>query len=527
GNVARERMLAKALLHSFRQGKHAGHSCGMYAIARTRPSGAKGRPFSASTTTANAAQFELRSWEESGQVKWLHWVDLALARAWALDAIAKLDAIVSRFGAASADATLFESLRSADSPFTSAIKEALQSLVYAHTALDLPTLINVQYRGKSHALVQSRVSYNPEARLRVHTVIDGLSAFRPVNRAWLDPSLARATSAIVGTRELEPDRSVVVDVLTRAIVEQGSFAHAQQWIAQQPANVRIRYAWRGRRPWSLLGYDANDFQFEYEFGPALWTQRIAWMKQVRELQDIASSIHVEPWNYVAAKRAKIAAYNRKIARDWGDSAGLIHPGTDPRATERFLIEVQALANQRSEQDLLRSRNNFIASMRSNTATLAAITGAISAGVGGLVISLVSEFFAFIVQAVPRDWLAIGETLPPPLPLPFLMDGDEEIEKPPSLSVPSPFGFQRVRATTSTFAPVQLQAATALTHSTTQTLLARTPQEPVANGTINALQSPPTPTASPGIAAPVSALVAGGLGMAGLAWWLSKALSRRG
>ncbi|MDP3277597.1 MAG: hypothetical protein Q8Q09_20590, partial [Deltaproteobacteria bacterium] len=459
GNVARERMLAKALLHSFRQGKHAGHSCGMYAIARTRPSGAKGRPFSASTTTANAAQFELKSWEESGQVKWLHWVDERLATAWAHRAAQQLAAVETRFGSDDADATWFESVRSEDSLFMLAIKEALQSLVFAHSALDLPTLIEVQYRGKSHPLVQSRVSYNPEARLRVHTVIDGLSAFRPVARAWLDSTLSQATSRVLGSRELDPDRSVVVDVLTRREVEQGSFEHAQRWIAQQPANTRARYAWRGRRPWSLLGYDANDFQFEYESGPALWTQRSAWLDNVRRLRHLAARIEVNPWGFVGVTRSRIAAYNRKLARDWSDAAGLTHPGTDPAAIAAFFEVVQDLANQKSERDLLRSRSDFVSGMRANSATVGAIAGAVSSGVGALMMALTTEFFAFLVGAIPRDWLAIGETLPPPLPLPFLLDGEEKREQRPSLAVPAPPGYSQPQLSLMGLAPVEVASAT--------------------------------------------------------------------
>ncbi|MDP3275740.1 MAG: hypothetical protein Q8Q09_11130 [Deltaproteobacteria bacterium] len=429
------------MLHSFRQGKHAGHPCEMYAIARTRPAGAKGRPF-ANQTSTNAAQFQLKPLREGNEVKWLQWVDERLAVAWAQRAAQQLAAIESRFGADDADATWFESVRSEPTAFTTAIQEALQSLIFAHSALDLPTLVDVRYRGKSHPLVQSRVSYNPDALLRVNTVIGGLDAFRPVARAWLDPALSQATARIVGSRELDADQSVVVDVLTRAVIERGTFEHAQQWIARQPANMRGRYAWRGRRPWSLLGYDANDFQFEYESGPALWTQRSAWLDNVRSLKDFAATIAADPWEFVVRCRANIEAYNRKLARDWGGTAGLIHPGTDPRAVEAFFEVVQDLANQKSERELLRSRNEFVSGMRGSSAMVNSIAGAASGGVGALFLSLATEFFAFLTGVIPRDWLAVAETLPPPLPLPFLLDGEETLNRPPAITVPAPPGYQR-------------------------------------------------------------------------------------
>ncbi|MDP3274736.1 MAG: hypothetical protein Q8Q09_06030 [Deltaproteobacteria bacterium] len=488
----------------------------MQIAPRTRPAGSKLVPI-------NRAQWQRRQ-QTAGRDNWFHWLDVELARAWANESIRLFDALLERFGASDALASWFEGRQGTETVFILAIKGALQALVHGFSAVNTPAVLSVEHRAKRQEILASRVSYNPADLLRVHTAITGLEIFNDVIRAFLDPALQRATTAVMGSGELDSDSGIVKDVVSRQTVFRGSFEASRQWISTQSDATRGRLAWRGRRPWSLLGYDTDGFEFEYETRTALWTQREQWLAHVRTLRETAARMAQDPWAFVVGHRSTISAHNERMARAWGGSTELFHPGTDPRAVAAFLDIVSQMANAKSATDLHASRERFVRDMRSGSSTLTTVASAITGGVSGLVLSAATEFYAFLTRSIPREWLSVAETLPPPLPLPFMIDGTEAATGAPTIAVPAPAGFSRTGISPTSPALLQLtmqqpNALLSLLAPTVQPTLQPTLQPTAAQRYVITATPTATPPAAPLESASI-ALGAGALvGTGALVWWL--------
>jgi hypothetical protein len=453
--------------------------------------------------TGSSAQFRLYPQRDaSGRLQWAHWADLTLASAWAQRAVAQLDSLVSTFGAKDVDASLFESPKQPSSaqrsPFARAFAEALQSVVFAFHALNVPPMLWVSgARDTRVELIISRVVATPRRTLDVHSRVQSVAQ----DAGMLETNEALAAMwRSLSLPALHANESVVVDTEARREVSRGDFDHAASYVRAQPGIVRARLAWWGRRPWRLGGYDPND-ELEFIGQPSITMRRERWLAQLREVRQIAQVIASAPWPALKAQRSNVLMENDRLARQWGLSRGLVHPGTDPAVVREFLDVVQGLANTRSEELFEAARRGTVESFRGTGESVTRFSAAVSR-TGAAALGIFNEFLAFLVQILPREWIALAENPPPPLPLPTMLSGDESVVAPPSLVVPAPAGFDRAQVLVRE-APAPIDTAPVMLISTmtanaaqtrVQTSVARRPpiaMEALLNGSARNSTSPET------------------------------------
>jgi hypothetical protein len=399
------------------------------------------RPAGAASVASAAVWQRYPKRDGKGRIEWIHWADLDLAAAWAEQALRDLDGFVVKYSGPTASAAALEG--AARAPITAEAFDVLRSLNNAFQALNVPPIVApTSDEFGTVDLIRSFVVLT-SGRVQVRTQLM-LSASRR------GPTPAEEMAAFwrtLGARELANDEGVVVDVRGKRMAFRGAFEAALAFKRNAANADRAFLALWARRPWTLVR--AED---ETEL---VWSAPLVWERDrvVRKLElarSVMQMIARDPWSALVSSRERVRANNDALAVDWAGQLPAIASSNTAREVERLKAAMEALAQARSEAALNQARAAAREGLATGAGTVAGVLGILSAAAppaalvlapAAAVLGALAALAGLLLQVIPRDWLATAEFLPPRLPLPYMITGDEAPGSSPAHSVPRPTGAE--------------------------------------------------------------------------------------
>jgi hypothetical protein len=437
--------------------------------------------------------------DAEGNIEWIHWADLELASAWAREGLRALDAFVAKHTQPVDDARVLEGGGRAS--INNDAREALLPLNYAFQALNVPPLLSLASEEFGCVnLLWSFVAIRSD-RIEVRTtVLSGPGAcVKPPSQAAMI-ALRRAVAA----DELVHDQGIVVDVRSRQLVFRGGFDAGLAFKRDAPHKDRAYLALWARKPWVL---DRGD-DVEFIVGePAVW-ERDRVVRRVQMARPFMAQIATDPWGALVAARERVRANNDALAAEWDGRVPDIKAGGSIARSVQLSEAMNALAQARSERSLEEARARAREGLASGAGTVVGALGVVSAiappaalvlAPAAAVLTVVSALAGLLLQVIPRDWMATAEVVPPRLPVPNMISGDEGSGDVPSTSVPAPPAVERQPARSIAPVGLDLEAAQANATLTATAALVRSPlapqSRPVTSATIDSLIAAPRADAS--------------------------------
>jgi hypothetical protein len=421
----------------------------------------------------NAALFRLYpKRNKQGTVEWLHWSDLPLAAAWAKHALDQLDAFVAKYSGATAHAAQLTG--GARAPIIAEAFAVLQSLSSAFQALNVPPII--QFETEKFGTVKLIISFVvlTNGRIQVRTQI---AISNQHQRAMVQELQALWDS--LGERPLAHDEGVVIDVRTRQKVFRGSLKDSIAYQRNAADTERPFFALWGRKPWDLFR-DTSDTELVWS-APLVWERDVIRQK-LQLTRPIITAIVRDPWSALVAARERVKAHNDAIAREWKAQLPELSSYSDADQVKIIQSSLNALAQARSEAEIERARAAAREGLATGASSVASVLGVISAAAppAALVLAPAAAVFGALtalaglfLQVIPREWLATAETSPPPIPLPYMITGDEGVNNRPTHVVSAPPNFKRASLPGSAPTPLDPEPVFAVTTMTASATPVRT------------------------------------------------------
>lgn len=383
--------------------------------------------------------------DPQGQIEWIHWADLELAVAWANAARRALDAFVATHSRPVVDARVLEG--GARAPFFADARAALVPLNNAYQALNVPPLFSLPSDEFGCVnLLWSYVSIR-DGRIEVRTSVFGgpTACVRPAPR----DALVALKNAIV-PEELAHDTSVVVDIRSRRVVFRGTFDAGLAFKRSAADSDRAYLALWARKPWVL---DRGD-DVEFIVGePAVW-ERDRYVRKLQMARPFIEQIARDPWEALVSARERVRAHNDTLAGEWMGQLPELSTTRSAMDVNTVRAIMDRIAQARSERSLEQARAQAREALATGAGTAAGVLGTLSAiappaaivlAPAGAVLAAVAALAGLFLQVIPRQWLAMAEVLPPRLPTPNMISGDEGANEAPTIAVPAPPSFDRSRS----------------------------------------------------------------------------------
>jgi hypothetical protein len=381
--------------------------------------------------------------DSKGRIEWIHWADLELASAWAEQALRELDSFVAKYSGPTASAAQLEG--GARATITTDAFVSLRSLNNAFQALNVPPIVAPESDEFGAVdLIRSFVVLT-SGTVQVRTQLMLSSGRR-------GPSSADAMTAMwrtLGVREFASNEGVVVDVRTRRTTFRGTFDAAIAFKRNASIAERAFLALWARRPWALVR--AEDETELVWSAPLVW-ERDRIVRKVELARPAMQSIARDPWSALVSARERVKANNDALADEWAGQMPELSSENSARQVESIRASMDALAQVRSEAALERSRAAAREGLATGAGSVAGVLAVISAAAppaalvlapAAAVLGAFAALAGLMLQVIPREWLATAEAVPPRLPLPYMITGDEGADDSPSHSVvPAPGSIRR-------------------------------------------------------------------------------------
>jgi hypothetical protein len=425
GSIALDARIASLSAVAF-----CGQRAGMFVPPRRRSARAA-RPAGEATAPSAAVWRRYPKRDGKGRIEWIHWADLELAAALAQQALGELDAFVAKYSSASASAAQLEG--GARAPITTEAFAVLRSLNNAFQALNVPPIVAPESEEFGTVdLIRSFVVL-AGGRVQVRTQLMLSSGRR-------GPSPSDEMAALwrtLGARELASDEGLVVDVRTRRTLFRGAFEAALAFKRNASVAERAFLALWARRPWTLVRAEGET--------ELVWSAPLVWERDriVRKLElarPILAAIARDPWSALIASRASVRANNDALAIEWAGQMPELSSTSGARQIEQTQQIMHALAQARTDAALNQARAQAREGLATGAGSVAGVLGVLSAAAppaalvlapAAAVLSGLAALAGLLLQVIPRDWLAMAEVVPPRLPLPSMITGDEGAEDQPS------------------------------------------------------------------------------------------------
>jgi hypothetical protein len=399
----------------------------------------------AGAVSENAAVFRRYPKRDGkGLIEWIHWADLELASAWAAEGLRALDAFVAKHSGTVSDARTLEG--GARTALNSDARDALVPLNNAFQALNVPPLLSLPSEEFGCVnLLWSFVAIR-DGRIEVRTTVLGGpgSCVKPASRV----ELIALKKAIV-PEEPAYDTSVVVDIRTRRVVFRGGFDAGLAFKTGAAHRDRAYLALWARKPWALDRGDDVEF---ITSEPIVW-ERDRFVRKLQMARPILEQLERDPWDALVSERARVRVHNDTLAGEWMGQLPAL-------ATTRSQVDVHTIraimdriAQARSERALEQARAQAREALATGAGTAAGVLGTLSAiappaaivlAPAGAVLAAVAALAGLFLQVIPRGWLAMAEVVPPRLPVPNMISGDEGANESPTILVTAPPAFDRAR-----------------------------------------------------------------------------------
>jgi hypothetical protein len=395
------------------------------------------RPAGAASVTGATLWRRYPKRDSKGNIEWIHWADLDLAAAWAEQALRDLDAFVVKYSGPTASAAQLEG--GARAPITAEAFGVLRSLNNAFQALNVPPIVTPESDELGTVdLIRSYVVLTG-GRVEVRTQL--LLSSRRRGPSPVDEMAALWRT--LGARELANDDGLVVDVRARRTAFRGPFEATLAFKQNAAVGDRAFLALWARRPWTLVRAEGES--------ELLWSAPLVWDRDrvVHTLElarPLMAAIARDPWSALVSARERVKANNDALAVDWAGQLPTIANSNTAREVERLKASMEALAQARSEAALNHARAAAREGLATGAGTVAGVLGILSAAAppaalvlapAAAVLGALAALAGLLLQVIPRDWLATAEVLPPRLPLPYMITGDEGPSSSPTHSVPRP------------------------------------------------------------------------------------------
>lgn len=395
------------------------------------------RPAGAASADSAAVWRRYPKRDGKGRIEWIHWADLDLAAAWAEQALVELDAFVAKHTGSKANATQLEGGGRAS--ITTDAYGVLRSLNTAFQALNVPPIVAPESEEFGAVdLIRSFVVLSG-GRVEVRTQLVLSSGSRGPTSTEQMAALWRS----LGVRELVSDEGVVVDVRTRRTAFRGAFNAALAFKRGASDGDRAFLALWARRPWTLVRAEGET--------ELVWSAPLGWERDriVRKLEltrQTMQSIARDPWEALVAARARVKANNDELAIEWAGQMPELSSTNEFARVRQTQQIMAAIAQARSDAALNQARAQAREGLATGAGSVAGVLGVLSAAAppaalvlapAAAILGGLAALAGFLLQVIPREWLATAEVVPPRLPLPNMITGDEGSDDEPSHSVPAP------------------------------------------------------------------------------------------
>jgi hypothetical protein len=143
--------------------------------------------------------------------------------------------------------------------------------------------------------------------------------------------------------------------------------------------------------------------------------------------------------------------NDALADEWAGQMPNLSSERSSRQVESIRGSLDALAQARSAAALEQARAAAREGLATGAGSIAGVLGLLSAAAppaalvlapAAAVLGALAALAGLLLQVIPREWLATAESVPPRLPLPYMVTGDEGAASAPTHSADSTTSFAR-------------------------------------------------------------------------------------